>query len=68
MQCKVGKKGKHVVTNYLIKWVGNCPLSWEPAGNVSSECVDMSEKKNSLGLITAGKAGAAFDAVLEGSD
>ncbi|KAK0126514.1 hypothetical protein ONS95_008110 [Cadophora gregata] len=67
-QYRVGKKGKHVVTYYLIKWVGNWPLSWEPAENVGSESIEVYERKKDMGLITVGEAGAAFDAVLEAEE
>ncbi|KAG4435995.1 hypothetical protein IFR05_008537 [Cadophora sp. M221] len=60
----VGKKIKHVITYYLIRWVGDWPLSWEPAGNVGQESIDEYEKKKMMGLIVAGEAGAAFDAAL----
>ncbi|PVH85790.1 hypothetical protein DL98DRAFT_511330 [Cadophora sp. DSE1049] len=67
-QYTVGKKDKHVVTYYLIKWVGNWPLSWEPAENVGSESVEEYERKKDMGIITIGKAGAAFDAALEAEE
>ncbi|CZT04658.1 uncharacterized protein RAG0_11048 [Rhynchosporium agropyri] len=64
-QYSVGKKNKQVVTYYLIKWVGNWPLSWEPAENVGSEAIDDYESKKKMGFIVVGEAGAAFDAALE---
>ncbi|KAH6709160.1 hypothetical protein DL95DRAFT_388749 [Leptodontidium sp. 2 PMI_412] len=64
-QISVGKKGKHVVTYYLIRWVGNWPLSWEPAENVGQESIDEYENKKMMGLIVVGEAGAAFDTALE---
>ncbi|KAH7417384.1 hypothetical protein BKA64DRAFT_657810 [Cadophora sp. MPI-SDFR-AT-0126] len=67
-QYKFGKKGKHVVTYYLIKWVGNWPLSWEPAENVGSKSIEEYERKKDLGLIIVGEAGAAFDAALEAEE
>ena len=68
MQYKVGKKSKHVVTYYLIKWVGNWPLSWEPAENVGNESIEEYERKKDLGLIVVGAAGAVFDAALEAEE
>ncbi|KAG4415667.1 hypothetical protein IFR04_011172 [Cadophora malorum] len=67
-QYKVGKKGKTIVTYYLIKWVGNWPLSWEPAENVGSESIEEYERKKHMGLIKIGEAGAAFDAALEAEE
>ncbi|KAH7364121.1 hypothetical protein BKA65DRAFT_490460 [Rhexocercosporidium sp. MPI-PUGE-AT-0058] len=64
-QYSMRKKGKHVVTYYLIKWVGDWPLSWEPAENVGQDAIDEYETKKTMGLIVVGEAGAAFDAALK---
>ncbi|KAL2072630.1 hypothetical protein VTL71DRAFT_11973 [Oculimacula yallundae] len=63
-QVSVGKKSKKVMTYYLIKWVGNWPLSWEPAENVGAESIEEYESKKHMGLIVVGEAGAAFDAAI----
>ena len=67
-QYGVGKKSKTIITYYLIKWVGNWPLSWEPAENVGSESIEEYERKKDMGLIKIGEAGAAFDAALEAEE